>query len=104
MGNPANDDVLKGDLPGIGVQPDGSLIPNPVNSNPVEVILEYPYGTRTDEGRAMLQIIHDIAPKANLAFRTGFINSTDFADGIRELEQAGCDLIVDDITYITNPF
>ena len=79
-------------------------MPNPVNSIPVEVILEYPYGTRTDEGRAMLQIIHDIAPKASLAFRTGFINATDFADGIRELEKAGCDIIVDDITYITQPF
>jgi hypothetical protein len=58
----------------------------------------------SDEGRAMLQIIHDIAPEANLAFRTGFINSVDFAQGIMELKDAGCNIIVDDITYITEPF
>ena len=95
IGNPAQDDVQKGDLPGPG---------NPVNSNPVEVLREYPYGSRTDEGRAMLQIIHDIAPKANLAFRTGYINAPDFAKGIDELKDAGCSIIVDDITYITQPF
>jgi hypothetical protein len=94
-GNPAQDDILKGDLPGPG---------NLINSNPVEVLLDYPYGTRSDEGRAMLQIIHDIAPKAVLAFRTGFINAPDFAAGILELKDAGCDIIVDDITYITQPF
>jgi len=95
IGNPAADDVLKGDLPGIG---------NPVNTNPVEVLLDYPYGVRTDEGRAMLQIVHDIAPKAKLAFRTGYISAPDFANGIKELKNAGCDIIVDDITYITQPF
>ena len=94
-GNPAQDDVLKGDLPGID---------NPINPNPVEVVLEYPYGTRSDEGRAMLQIVHDIAPKAKLAFRTGFINAPDFAQGITDLKNAGCNIIVDDITYITQPF
>jgi len=49
----------------------------------------------------MLQIIHDIAPEANLAFRTGFINPVDFENGIIELKDAGCNVIVDDITYIT---
>ena len=24
LGNPANDDVLKGDLPGVGIKPDGT--------------------------------------------------------------------------------
>ncbi|MBC7829571.1 MAG: S8 family serine peptidase, partial [Chitinophagaceae bacterium] len=94
-GNPAQTDVDNGDLPGIG------------NSNyplPVEVLLDYPFGRRIDEGRAMLQIIHDIAPKATLAFRTGFISAGDFAEGIRELQQNGCDVIVDDVTYITEPF
>jgi len=50
----------------------------------VEVILDYPK-TASDEGRAMLQIVHDIAPGATLAFRTGFQSPKDFADGIREL-------------------
>jgi subtilisin family serine protease len=103
FGNPANDDILKGDLPGVAIGPDGDLIPNPVNSTNVHVLKDYPY-TASDEGRAMLQIIHDIVPKADLAFRTGFISAKDFADGIIELKDAGCDIIVDDITYITEPF
>ncbi|MDQ3277269.1 MAG: S8 family serine peptidase, partial [Bacteroidota bacterium] len=58
----------------------------------------------SDEGRAMLQIIHDLAPKAKLAFRTGFRSAGDMAQGIIELKDAGCNVIVDDVTYITEPF
>ena len=94
-GNPAQTDVLNGDLPGIG---------NPDNPNPVEVLKEYPYGQASDEGRAMLQIVHDVAPGAKLAFRTGFISAGDFAQGIKQLQQDGCNVIVDDVTYITEPF
>ncbi|MEZ5195706.1 MAG: S8 family serine peptidase [Bacteroidales bacterium] len=103
IGNPANDDILKGDLPGIAIDAEGNPVPNPVNSINVDVIKDYPF-TGSDEGRAMLQIVHDVAPKAELAFRTGFINSYDFAQGIIELKDAGCDIIVDDITYISEPF
>ncbi len=94
-GTAAGIDVANGDLPGVG---------NPVNSNPVQVVKEYPFGRRSDEGRAMLQIIHDVAPKAKLAFRTGFLTPGDFAQGIRELADSGCHVITDDITYITEPF
>ena len=94
-GAAADDDVLRGDLPGAA---------NPVNTQAVDVLLDYPYGVASDEGRAMLQIIHDVAPKAELAFRTGLISSVDFANGIVELQQAGCDIIVEDITYISEPF
>jgi hypothetical protein len=53
----------------------------------------------------MLQIVHDVAPKAKLAFRTGFVSEGDFALGVRQLaDVANCDIIVDDITYITEPF
>jgi hypothetical protein len=52
----------------------------------------------------MAQIVHDVAPGAELAFRTGFAGALDFAAGINELQEAGCDIIVDDITYITEPF
>jgi subtilisin family serine protease len=62
------------------------------------------FGIGTDEGRAMLQIVHDIAPGAELGFRTGVVTSGDFAQGIRDLAEAGSDIIVDDITYITEPF
>jgi hypothetical protein len=58
----------------------------------------------TDEGRAMLQIVHDVAPAAELYFRTGFNTAGDFAKGIKDLKDAGCNIIVDDITYPTEPF
>jgi Subtilase family/MBG domain (YGX type)/Secretion system C-terminal sorting domain len=96
--NPVNstvaDDIREKDLPGAG---------NPNNAMPVTVLKESRF-VRSDEGRAMLQIIHDIAPKAQLYFRTGIETANDFADGIRELKAAGCNIITDDITYITEPF
>ena len=95
LGDQATDDVIKGDLPGVE---------NANYPTPVEVLLEYPYGEAGDEGRAMLQIIHDIAPGSELAFRTAFNGATDFAQGIIELKDAGCDVIVDDVTYISEPF
>ncbi|MCE2845971.1 MAG: S8 family serine peptidase, partial [Sphingobacteriales bacterium] len=96
LGNPAQIDVLNGDLPGAG---------NPFGrTTPVHVLKDFPYGSASDEGRAMLQLIHDVAPDAELAFRSGFISAGDFAEAIRELRDADCDIIVDDVTYITEPF
>lgn len=90
----AADDVRSGDLPG------------PNNSNgyrtPVEVIEEGEDGS--DEGRAMMQIIHDVAPRAELAFHTAFNGLANFARGIRELADAGSEVIVDDIFYFSEPF
>jgi Subtilase family len=57
----------------------------------------------TDEGRAMLQLIHDVAPGARLAFRTANRGEADFAAGILELAQAGCDVLVDDLSYYAEP-
>ncbi|MEP7318395.1 MAG: S8 family serine peptidase, partial [Panacibacter sp.] len=94
-GNPAQTDIVNGDLPGTG---------NPDDPQPLDILKEYPYGRATDEGRAMLQIVHDIAPEASLAFRTGFISSGDFAEGIKELQEDSCNIIVDDVTFITEPF
>jgi hypothetical protein len=57
-----------------------------------------------DEGRAMMQIVHDIAPAANLAFYTADISEQDFAAGIIALADAGCNIICDDFTYDDEPF
>ncbi len=58
-----------------------------------------------DEGTAMLEIIHDLAPGAELYFATGFTSLASFADNIRALRDAGCDIIVDDIGYfVETPF
>jgi hypothetical protein len=56
-----------------------------------------------DEGTAMLEIIHDLAPGAELAFYTGTISSVDMVAGIAALEAAGCDIIVDDIGWSNEP-
>ncbi|MCH7734184.1 MAG: hypothetical protein IH961_03095, partial [Chloroflexi bacterium] len=58
----------------------------------------------TDEGRAMMQLIHDVAPGADLIFQTGFLGAAAMAQGILDLATAGADVIVDDLTYLTQPF
>ena len=48
----------------------------------------------------MLQIMHDLAPSAELGFATAIISAASFADNIRRLRfDADCDVIVDDILY-----
>jgi hypothetical protein len=89
-------DVENGDLPGVG-NPNGY-------TTPVDVLKDYPYGVASDEGRAMMQIIHDVAPGADLAFHTGIISPRDFEIAIKELDDAGCTFIVDDITFPLEPF
>lgn len=69
----------------------------------VEVLSDLPDGG-SDEGRAMLEIIHDIAPGARLAFHTAFLGQPEFANGIVALQEAGCDIIVDDVGYFAEPF
>lgn len=56
-----------------------------------------------DEGRAIAQLIHDIAPGADILFHTAFAGAADFANGILELAAAGADIIVDDVFYAAEP-
>ena len=46
-----------------------------------------------DEGTAMLEIVHDVAPTANLLFATAFESAEGFAANIRTLRDAGADII-----------
>jgi subtilisin family serine protease len=62
-----------------------------------------PSGDCSDEGRAMMQLIHDVAPGSPQAFYTAFESQEDFAAGIRALAAAGSQIIVDDIIYFAEP-
>jgi len=52
-----------------------------------------------DEGTAMLELVHDSAPGATLYYATANGSFAGFAQNIRDLRTAGCDIIVDDYTY-----
>jgi hypothetical protein len=98
----AVDDVVSGDLPG----PAGSCSDQQL---PVQVLDEGPSG-QGDEGRAMLQIVHDLVPHADLAFATAFQSEESFAQNIERLAEpiseggAGADVIVDDVAWFEEPF
>lgn len=100
----ATDDVGTGDLPGTG---------NPAGREQPVVVLQ-DSGGGTDEGRAMLQIVHDVAPRARLGFATADGGEVNFANNIRALAgfqdmpnanpDFAADIIVDDVIYPAEPF
>ncbi|UYZ62285.1 S8 family serine peptidase [Hymenobacter weizhouensis] len=91
--------IASGDLPGPG---------NPTGrTKPVQVLQELPAEDEDfiDEGRAMLEIVHDVAPDAELAFHTAFEGGeANFAQAILNLADAGCQVIVDDILFVDEPY
>jgi subtilisin family serine protease len=54
-----------------------------------------------DEGTAMLEIVYTLAPGASLYFATGTSGEGQMAANIQALANAGCSIIVDDITYFS---
>lgn len=69
----------------------------------VKVLKDYVGPDTTDEGRALSQIIHAVAPGADLVFHTSLSSTDTFAQGIQALAAAGADIIVDDWGYIYPP-
>ena len=70
---------------------------------PVQVLSDLDSGG-TDEGRAMMEIVHDVAPASTLAFYTADNGQADFANGIIQLARNGCSVIGDDVAYFAEPF
>jgi hypothetical protein len=59
----------------------------------------------TGEGTAMLEIVNDLAPGAQLYFATAYGSEADFAQNILNLRSNGCNVIVDDVVYFDeSPF
>lgn len=86
----------------------GAELPGPGNprgyTSPVEVLQDLTSGAGSDEGRALAEIVHDVAPAARLAFHTANAGEANFAQGITDLVNAGCEVIADDILYYDEPF
>jgi hypothetical protein len=79
---PANVQILQ-DMPNVGTP---GVFPN------------------SDEGRAMLEQIYDLAPGAQLFFATGTASGVvGFANNIRALANAGASVIVDDLGFLGEP-
>jgi Bacterial Ig domain/Subtilase family len=83
----AAQDIANGDLPAAGVS----------------VLAEGPAG-QTDEGRGMLQIVHDVAPGASESFASAFLSEASFGSNIQALATAGAKVIVDDVFYYDEPY
>ena len=93
----ADQDVVSGDLPGLG-NPCGRTTPVDESGD------TYVGDDGSDEGRAMAQIVHDLAPGARIAFATAFNSLTNFANNVRALRDAGARVIVDDVIWLNEPF
>jgi len=57
-----------------------------------------------DEGTAMCEVVHDLAPGATIAFSDAASNVISFAQHMQDLANVGCHVIVDDIAYANEPF
>jgi len=83
--------VASGDLPAIAVLEEG-----PCGGQ--GLLSAFP-----DEGRALAEIVHDVAPGAAIAFHTADGGQANLAQGIVDLANAGAKVITDDIIYFAEP-
>jgi subtilisin family serine protease len=57
-----------------------------------------------DEGTAMLEIVHDLAPGAPLLFASAGMSDLDFIHAVNCLRAAGAQIIVDDVGLYDEPY
>ncbi len=87
----------------VGVISDGvDHLANSVASNDLPGGVEVLRAGSGDEGTAMLEIVHDLAPGSPLAF-FGPDTSVDMANGINALAAAGARVVVDDLSFFSEP-
>jgi Subtilase family len=93
----SGNDVANGELPG--------------ENNPVKILKDLKQGSNgaDDEGRALAQVVHDVAPGAEILFSTavGDSNTVDdksYSEAVDALVNAGADVIVDDVIFPTSIF
>ena len=87
----------------VGVISDGvDHLANSVMSNDLPAGVEVLSPGSGDEGTALLEIVHDLAPGAALAFY-GPSTSVDMANGINALAAAGARVVMDDLSFFFEP-
>ena len=80
------DDIASGDLP-----------------EGVSILEDFVSPDSIDEGRAMAQLIHDIAPGSSIAFHSGFPGATAFIAALADLSTTA-EVIVDDLSFFFEPY
>ena len=89
------EDVSNGALPGDG---------NPCGRDTPVELLSDERDNGEDEGRAMAQLVHGIAPGAKLLFADAGFSELGMAMNIERLAEAGADIIVDDISWSSESY
>ncbi len=92
--------VLSGDLPGPS-NPNGYL-------TPANILNDDLFPGNLDEGRAIAEVVHDLAPGAQILFHSAFNNPESspggsIATAIDNLVAAGANIIIDDVFSIGAP-
>jgi subtilisin family serine protease len=81
------------------------FLPENADGTSAVTVLTDAYGSGDDnEGLAMAELVHQSAPGASIDFATGDNGLASFAAAVTSLQQAGCNVIVDDLGYDTEPF
>lgn len=94
-GGGVDSSITNGDLP-------GALNPNGYGT---EVTVLADDATGADEGRAMAEIVHDVAPGATLVFHAAFLGGkAGLAEAFTTLQEYGADIIVDDVAYLSEAY